>query len=122
MRAHPELGVRIAESGGFSSETLDVILNHHERWDGLGYPRGLRRDEIPLCARAFSVADTYDAITSNRPYRTAMSRGDALQILRSATGLAYDPDVVDAFVGLDLFTGATPSILDSSAGANTPGS
>ena len=101
MRAHPEMGLQIAEPGGFSQKTLDVILNHHERWDGFGYPRGLGGDEIPLTARVFSVADAYDAMTSDRPYRAAMSPGDALQIIRSASGLAFDPEVVDSFLDLD---------------------
>jgi hypothetical protein len=101
MRAHPEMGLQIAEPGGFSQKTLDVILNHHERWDGFGYPRGLGGDEIPLTARVFSVADAYDAMTSDRPYRAAMSPGDALHIIRSASGLAFDPEVVDSFLDLD---------------------
>ena len=101
MRAHPELGLKIAEPGGFSQETLDVILNHHERWDGFGYPRGLGGDEIPLAARVFSVADAFDAMTSDRPYRSAMSPRDALYIIRSGSGFAFDPEVVDSFLDLD---------------------
>ncbi|MBA2367334.1 MAG: HD domain-containing protein [Actinobacteria bacterium] len=101
MRAHPKLGLQIAEPGGFSQETLDVILNHHERWDGFGYPRGLSSDEIPLAARVFSVADAYDAMTSDRPYRSAMSPGDALHIIRSGSGCAFDPEVVDSFLNLE---------------------
>ncbi|MDQ3659993.1 MAG: HD-GYP domain-containing protein [Actinomycetota bacterium] len=102
MRAHPELGLKIAEPGGFSHETLDVIHNHHERWDGFGYPRGLAGDEIPLTARVFSVADAYDAMTSDRPYRSAMSPRDALHIIRSGSGYAFDPEVVDPFLRLHL--------------------
>ena len=101
MRSHPEMGLQIAEPGGFSQETLDVILNHHERWDGFGYPRGLGREEIPLAARVFAVADAYDAMTSNRPYRSAMSQNHALHLIRSASGLAFDPDVVASFLDLE---------------------
>lgn len=117
MRAHPELGLQIAEPGGFSQETLDVILNHHERWDGFGYPRGLGRDEIPLTARVFSVADAYDAMTSDRPYRSAMSPRDALHIIHSAAGFAYDPEVVHSFLSLDClgFDGGASEINASPA-------
>ena len=97
MRAHPQLGLRIAEPGGFSQRTLDVILNHHERWDGNGYPSGLRGEETPLAARVFAVADAYDAMTSDRPYRPAMPSGDALHIVCAASGHAFDPDIVDVF-------------------------
>lgn len=114
MRSHPELGLQIAEPGGFSQETLDVILNHHERWDGFGYPRGLGRDEIPLTARVFSVADAYDAMTSDRPYRPAMSPRDALHVIRSGSGFAFDPEVVDSFFDLDCL-GSVPGASEIDA-------
>jgi HD-GYP domain-containing protein (c-di-GMP phosphodiesterase class II) len=100
MRAHPQLGLRIAEPGGFSQKTLDVILSHHERWDGNGYPSGLRGEETPLAARVFAVADAYDAMTSDRPYRPAMPSGDALHIISAASGHAFDPDIVEVFTRL----------------------
>lgn len=102
MRSHPELGVKIVEPIGFSSTTTDIILRHHERWDGLGYPNGLRGPEIPLAARAFAVADAYDAMTSNRPYRAAMAEGDAIAIIESERGRAFDPEIVDVFLSLYL--------------------
>jgi response regulator RpfG family c-di-GMP phosphodiesterase len=101
MRRHPEMGMKIVEPAGFSSATVDIILNHHERWDGAGYPRGLARDDIPVTARAFAIADAFDAMTSNRPYRQAMASDRVLEVISDAAGRAYDPDIVDAFVGLD---------------------
>jgi HD-GYP domain-containing protein (c-di-GMP phosphodiesterase class II) len=101
MRRHPEMGMKIVEPAGFSSATVDIILNHHERWDGSGYPRGLAREDIPITARAFAIADAFDAMTSDRPYRTAMVRERVLEVIRDASGSAYDPDIVDAFVDLD---------------------
>jgi len=101
MRRHPEMGMKIVEPVGFSSATVDIILNHHERWDGSGYPRGLARENIPVTARAFAIADAFDAMTSDRPYRTAMARERVLEVISDAAGSAYDPDIVDAFVDLD---------------------
>jgi HD-GYP domain-containing protein (c-di-GMP phosphodiesterase class II) len=100
MHRHPGLGVRIVEPIGFSPSATDVILCHHERFDGSGYPGGLARDEIPLTARAFAVADAYDAMTNDRPYREAMTNEDALEVISLKSGTTYDPEVVDVFVDL----------------------
>ena len=100
MRRHPEMGVKIVRPIGFSSDATDVILCHHERWDGRGYPNGLSKDEIPLTARAFAVADAYDAITSDRPYRYAMSHDRAVSVIQEEAGRSYDPEIVDVFVDL----------------------
>jgi response regulator RpfG family c-di-GMP phosphodiesterase len=102
MRSHPALGVRIVEPIGFSSATMNVILHHHERWDGAGYPNGLRGVEIPLVARTFAVADAYDAMTSDRPYRPAMGDEKAIRNILNERGKAFDPDIVDVFLGLHL--------------------
>lgn len=102
MRTHPELGVKIVEPIGFSNATMNIILHHHERWDGGGYPNGLRGVEIPLAARTFAVADAYDAMTSERPYRTAMDDEEAIHIILSERGKGFDPDIVDVFLGLYL--------------------
>ena len=102
MRGHPELGVGIVEPIGFTSATMDIILHHHERWDGNGYPRGLRAVEIPLAARTFAVADAYDAMTSDRPYRPAMGEEDTIRTILDQRGKAFDPDIVDVFLGLHL--------------------
>ncbi|MFQ5407174.1 MAG: HD domain-containing phosphohydrolase [Anaerolineales bacterium] len=97
MRAHPELGARMLKSIRFLAEPAAMVLSHHERWDGGGYPRGLASEDIPLGARIFSVADTFDAITSDRPYRRAQSYEVALDEITRAAGTQFDPDVVAAF-------------------------
>ena len=101
MRRHPELGVKIVEPIGFSPMATDVIMCHHERWNGEGYPAGLRREEIPLAARAFAVADAFDAMTSDRPYRAALPASDSLQVLEDAAYTEFDPDIVDVFIDLN---------------------
>jgi ribonuclease P protein subunit RPR2 len=101
MRRHPELGARILDGvpylGGVAK---DVVLAHHERWDGRGYPSGLSGLEIPHAARIFAVVDTFDAITNDRPYRRAQSAEVALSALREAAGTQLEPAVVDAFASL----------------------
>ncbi len=101
MRRHPEIGVKIVEPIGFSPMATDVIMCHHERWNGEGYPHGLRREEIPLVARAFAVVDAFDAMTSDRPYRAARPAADSLQVLKDAAYTEFDPDVVDVFIDLN---------------------
>ena len=81
---------------------------HHERYDGTGYPLGLAGETIPLAARIFAVADTYDAMTSDRPYRKARSRADTLAEIRQLAGAQFDPRVVQAF--LALFQETTPVV------------
>jgi response regulator RpfG family c-di-GMP phosphodiesterase len=98
MRTHPEIGVRIIQPIGFSSTTTDIVMHHHERWDGNGYPYGLAGEEIPIAARAFAVVDALDAMTSDRPYRAAMRTEDALTILKHESGRAYDPRMVGAVI------------------------
>ncbi len=100
MKRHPEMGVKIVEPIGFSSAATDTILSHHERWDGTGYPYGLAGDEIPLTARAFALADAYDAMTSDRPYRAAMSKAAAVTEITVNGGRAFDPRLVDVFIDL----------------------
>jgi putative nucleotidyltransferase with HDIG domain len=77
---------------------IDIPYCHHEKWDGSGYPRGLKGDEIPLSARLFSIIDNYDALTSERSYRTPMSGEDALVYIREESGNAFDPALVDFFI------------------------
>ena len=100
MKRHPEIGVDIVAPVGLSSMATDIILCHHERWDGGGYPNRLAKEEIPLAARAFSVADAYDAMTSDRPYRAAMTHGDAIMIIQANAGKRFDPDMVDVVMAL----------------------
>jgi HD-GYP domain-containing protein (c-di-GMP phosphodiesterase class II) len=77
---------------------LDIPYCHHEKWDGTGYPRGLKGEEIPLAARLFSIVDVYDALTSNRPYRAAWSKNKTLQHIQELSGSQFDPQVVEAFL------------------------
>lgn len=100
MRKHPELGVKIVEPIGFSSAATDIILSHHERWDGKGYPFGLEREEIPITARAFAVVDAFDAMTSDRPYRSAMPVDSALEVIERHSGTQFDPEVVQVLIDL----------------------
>lgn len=100
MRRHPEMGVKIVQPIGFSDAATDIILCHHERCDGSGYPFGLKGNEIPITARTFAVADTFDAMTSDRPYRRAMEREQALAAIAAESGTLYDPHVVEVFLDL----------------------
>ncbi len=97
MRTHPEIGARIVEKVPALSETLDIIRFHQERWDGSGYPLGLTGNRIPLLARIFAVADAFDALTSDRPYRPGISEMYALNYIRSQSGILFDPQVVEVF-------------------------
>jgi putative nucleotidyltransferase with HDIG domain len=98
MRQHPGWGYdMLAEVRFLQVASLDIIYSHHERWDGLGYPRGLAGEEIPIGARIFAVVDTYDAMTSDRPYRRARSHQQAMAELEQVAGAQLDPHVVTAF-------------------------
>ncbi len=97
MRKHPLLAGLMVSKIGFLEGALPILLYHHERYDGGGYPFGLTADKIPLEARIFSIVDAYDAMTSDRPYRAAMSHDDAMAELAANSGTQFDPDVVDAF-------------------------
>ncbi len=97
MRQHPEIGARIIEQVPFLAETTTVIRYHHERWDGTGYPLGMREKEIPLLARIFAVADAFDALVSDRPYRKGTTETDAINYLRSQAGILFDPEIVTIF-------------------------
>jgi PAS domain S-box/diguanylate cyclase (GGDEF) domain len=97
IKRHPDIGYRILKSSPEMSELAEYILAHHERFDGLGYPRGLKTDEIPLLSRIVSVADTYDAMTSDRAYRKALDKTTALHELIKNKGRQFDPQIVDVF-------------------------
>jgi len=100
MQQHPVTGWEIVRDIEFLGAARDVIRHHHERWDGTGYPDGLRGDGIPLSARIFAVADTLDALTTNRPYRQASTIAQARVIITQASGTHFDPDVIDVFRAL----------------------
>lgn len=97
MRKHPQLAYNMLHSVEYLRPALEIPLNHHEKWNGTGYPRGLRGEEIPLSARLFAVVDVWDALTSNRPYRKAWSEEDALNFIREQSGIYFDPRVVELF-------------------------
>jgi putative nucleotidyltransferase with HDIG domain len=98
MREHPRIGYDMVKGLPFLKRSLPGILYHHERWDGAGYPTGLRGSAIPLTVRILTVADTFDAMTSDRPYREGLSVAAATAAIRVEAGLQFDPDVVTAFL------------------------
>ncbi|MHB9003338.1 MAG: HD-GYP domain-containing protein [Coriobacteriia bacterium] len=100
IKTHVESSARILESTPFLSETIPLVLHHHERWDGTGYPAGLAAEEIPLGARILSVADAFDAMTTDRPYRAALDAAKARKVLLEGRGTQFDPAVVDTMVEL----------------------
>jgi response regulator RpfG family c-di-GMP phosphodiesterase len=99
MERHVQLGYDLVKGIPFLAEAAEVILAHHERHNGSGYPRGLRGQEIPMCARIFAVADSFDAMTSDRPYRSALPLQTAQSVIRAGRGELFYPEVVDAFFG-----------------------
>ncbi len=97
MKIHPTVGGDILKRVNFPYPVEDIVRYHHEKWDGSGYPRGLKGENIPLVARIISVVDFYDATRCDRPYRKGMKREDSLNLLRGMVGSAFDPKVVDIF-------------------------
>jgi HD-GYP domain-containing protein (c-di-GMP phosphodiesterase class II) len=98
MKKHPEIGCRIAQNTPELGPIAEYILCHHERWDGQGYPQGLKGEEIPLLCRILAVADAYDAMTSDRTYRKALSREEAIEEIKRNAGTQFDPQIVEMFL------------------------
>jgi HD-GYP domain-containing protein (c-di-GMP phosphodiesterase class II) len=98
MRAHPVVGAGIVEKMEFLNGTADIVRYHHEAWNGKGYPDGLRGDDIPLGARIVTVADSFDAMTTDRPYRKALTVDQAIAQLEGGAGVQFDADLVKVFV------------------------
>jgi len=98
MKVHTIVGAEILERVGFPYPVVPVVRHHHERWDGRGYPDGLRGDEIPITARILMVVDCFDAVREDRQYRKAMTREQAIQLLKDSSGTMYDPEVVRMFI------------------------
>ncbi|MGZ9166531.1 MAG: HD-GYP domain-containing protein, partial [Anaerolineales bacterium] len=97
MRNHPQLAYDMLSPIEYLHPALDIPYSHHEKWDGSGYPRGLKGEEIPMSARLFAIADVWDALISDRPYRAAWSEQEALQYIREQSGKHFDPEVVELF-------------------------
>jgi PAS domain S-box-containing protein/putative nucleotidyltransferase with HDIG domain len=100
MRQHPRYAFEMLSHIEYLQPSLDIPYCHHEKWDGTGYPRGLKGEEIPLPARIFAVVDVYDALTSDRPYRPAWSKEQALDHIREYSGSYFDPQVVNIFLSI----------------------
>jgi putative nucleotidyltransferase with HDIG domain len=116
MQSHPEAGAQLLRRYSEFSRGIDIVRHHHERWDGIGYPRGLKGLAIPFGARIVAVADSFDAMTSDRPYRKGLSIEAARNILLAGRGTQWDPDVVDAFLAV-LDERVPVAVLKSSATA-----
>ena len=100
MRKHPQYVYDMLYSVQYLRPALRIPYCHHEKWDGTGYPRGLKGEQIPIAARLFAVADVWDALTSDRPYRPAWSREQALDFIREQSGSHFDPQAVELFLRL----------------------
>ena len=100
MKRHPVFGFNILNGIKFLEGSLPVVLHHHERWDGSGYPYRLKKDAIPISARIFSIADTLDAMTSPRPYRRALIYSNVRKEIQELSGIQFDPDISDIFLSI----------------------
>lgn len=101
MRQHSEKGYRIAMNTPHLMDVAELILRHHEKWDGSGYPLKLKGEEIPIECRMLSIVDAYDAMINDRPYRKGMGKQAALEELKKCKGTHFDPDLVDLFVDIE---------------------
>jgi len=102
LRQHPEAGAKMLEEIKHLRPTIPFVLYHHEKWDGSGYPFGLKEKEIPIEGRLLAIADVYDAITSDRSYHKGCSKEEALKTIKRESGVAFDPALVEIFMKLDL--------------------
>ena len=100
MKRHPLIAYEMLSRIPYLKESLSIPLYHHEKWDGSGYPEGLKGDKIPLAARLFSIIDVFDALTSDRPYRKAWDLTETLQYIREQAGIQFDPKIVEVFISM----------------------
>jgi putative nucleotidyltransferase with HDIG domain len=114
IREHPKLGAKLLLRVTALRQALPYVLYHHERWDGNGYPTGKAGEEIPLEARVLAIADAFDAMTSDRPYRRALTRGEALAEVERCAGTQFDPQIAGIF--LEIFAERAASDLPVAAG------
>lgn len=122
MKQHPEIGARIVSQMRFAHEVAPIIRAHHENWDGGGYPNHLRNFEIPIGARIVAIVDAYDAMMTDRPYRTALDPAEAFRRLRGGRGTQFDPEILDVFLNM-LIAGrlAVPEHQEREQGATHSG-
>jgi len=102
MKRHPVVAMELFESIAYLGPALDILRSHHEKWDGSGYPDGLAGEDIPLFARIFALADVYDALTTERPYRGAWPQVDALDYIARQSGTHFDPHLAPVFIDMML--------------------
>ncbi len=100
IKQHATIGYRIARSTPELSHVADLILHHHEWWNGQGYPMGLRGDAIPVACRILAIVDAWDAMTNDRPYRRVVGKDKAMEELRNYAGTQFDPRIVEVFLDL----------------------
>jgi HD-GYP domain-containing protein (c-di-GMP phosphodiesterase class II) len=98
MRMHPRFSYEMISPIEYLRPALDIPYCHHEKWDGSGYPRGLKADQIPLAGRIFAIIDVWDALISDRPYRKAWPEEKVLTYLKEQSGIHFDPEVVEVFL------------------------
>jgi putative nucleotidyltransferase with HDIG domain len=103
MKKHPALAFEMLSPIHYLQSSMDIPYCHHEKWDGTGYPRGLKGEQIPLSARIFAIADVWDAVTSDRPYREAWSKEKAIKYIASEAGKQFDPQVVKVCLDAEVF-------------------
>lgn len=117
LQEHPTIGYRIAQASPDLAPISEAILAHHERWDGKGYPRGLKGEEIPIISRIIAVVDAYDVMTNGRPYKEPVSRMEAIMELQRCAGTQFDPDIVKVFVAIMM---QEEAIRQSASAAEAP--
>ena len=98
VKRHAAIGADLLSGLSFPGPLVRLVRHHHENWDGTGYPDRLRRDNIPAGARALAIADCYDALTSDRPYRSAISHATAMTMMSDRCGSMFDPEMIEAFL------------------------
>lgn len=120
MKSHSLIGARLLRTAGFPDDVVSIVRHLHERYDGQGYPGGLKGEQIPLGSRILAVADTYEAMTSDRIYRAALSAEDAIAELTLYSGVQFDPAVVDAFVSIHYSLASGEEQREETPGVATP--
>jgi HD-GYP domain-containing protein (c-di-GMP phosphodiesterase class II) len=98
MKKHPEFALNMLTPIQYLKDALEIPYCHHEKWDGSGYPRRLKNDQIPLAARIFAIVDVWDALRSDRPYRQAWSKEQTIEYIKEQSGIHFDPNIVELFL------------------------